>query len=225
VNDLGKKKDKRAQQARQRKKKIFFVVVVSVMALLIAGGVTTYLLLVDEGGVLDNDGTGDDTPIDDDAPDDDTTNGGYNPVHAVGGSDEQYWTRYPSDHVSAGNPVSFPSWVDGYVGSKVLLILVHSQSCAPCIQQGEDMAAIMGEGKYQSSLTYLDLSSDGDDPRASDCFSVLDPEGEKNYIPLTIIIAKNPDGGYVWHSWEGVTGKDNLKTWLDDAIYYQSGGT
>lgn len=217
---MGTKKDKRAkQQARQRKKKIFFVVVVSVMALLIAGGVTTYVLLVDEGGVLDNEGTGDDPS------DDDTTDGGYEPVHAVGGSDEDYWTRYPAKHANAGNAVSFPAWVDGYVGSKVLVILVHSQSCAPCIQQGEDMAAIMGESKYQSGLTYLDLSSDGTDPKASDCFSVLDPEGEQNYIPLTIIIAKNPDGGYVWHSWEGVTGKDNLKTWLDDAIYYQSGGT
>lgn len=217
---MGKKKNKRAkQQARQRKTKIFFLVIFLVMALLIAGGITAFVVLVDDGGVLDSDGNGDDQS------DDDTTNGGYEPVHSIGGSDEQYWTRYPSGHVSAGNAVSFPAWVDGYVGSKVLLILVHSQSCAPCIQQGDDITAIMGESKYASGLTYLDLSSDGTDPKASDCFSVLDPEGEKNYIPLTTIIARNPDGGYVWHSWEGVTGKDNLKTWLDDAIYYQNGGT
>jgi hypothetical protein len=82
----------------------------------------------------------------------------------------------------------------------------------------------MGEGKYSSNIAYLDLSSDGADPKASDCFKVLDPEGSANYIPLTIIIAKNPNGGNLWHSWEGVTGKDNLKTWLDDAISYQKGG-
>lgn len=144
----------------------------------------------------------------------------YTPTHGIGSGPSDFWTVYPSGHVSAGASVAFPSWVTNYVSSKVLLILDHSEGCYPCIQQGDDIKTIMSNSKYSGRVTYLDLLSGSGDPKASECFDVFDPDGKNHYIPLTIIVTKNPSGGYLWHSWEGVTGKSNLETWLNDAIYY-----
>jgi hypothetical protein len=147
----------------------------------------------------------------------------FTPTHFIGRGTDDYWMGYPIQHVSAGQSVAFPSWVTNYVSSKVLLILDHSEGCLPCIQQGDDIKAIMSSSKYSSKVTYLDLLSGSEDPKAAECFDVFDPDGTNHYIPLTIIVTTNPTGGYLWHSWEGVTGKSNLETWLNDAMYYHGG--
>ncbi|MEM3043328.1 MAG: hypothetical protein QXD84_07275 [Thermoplasmata archaeon] len=149
---------------------------------------------------------------------------GYAPRHRPGSGPEDFWTVYPSGHVSAGKPVPFPSWVQEGSASKVLLILVHSEGCAPCIQQQADVAAVMRDATFAASVSYVDLLADGSDQRAQDCFRLFDPEGAQNYIPLTVIVAMDPAGTYFWHSWEGVTGRANLEGWLRDAMHYKTEG-
>ncbi|MEM4729945.1 MAG: hypothetical protein QXH42_09350 [Thermoplasmata archaeon] len=150
--------------------------------------------------------------------------GRYTPKHKSGTGPEHFWTVYPSGHVQAGNSVPFPSWVREESASKVLLILVHSEGCAPCIQQQEDVRALMGDGSLSASVSYIDLLADGSDARAQDCFRVFDPDGMQNYIPLTVVVARDPAGTYFWHSWEGVTGRANLEGWLRDAMHYRAAG-
>ena len=152
------------------------------------------------------------------------TGDGYKPKHRLGTGPEDFWTVYPAGHASAGATVPFPSWVQDESSARVLLVLAHSEGCAPCVQQQKDIQAIMGDPAFQTAVNYIDLLSTGSDSRAQDCFSLLDPEGMQNYIPLTIIVAKDPSGKYVWHSWEGVTGKANLEGWLKDAMYYRING-
>ena len=154
----------------------------------------------------------------------DTGIGVQETVHKPGSGSEDLWTVYPSGHASAGKTVAFPSWVQEESASKVLLVLTHSEGCAPCVQQQGDIRAIMGDPAFQTTVNYIDLLSGGTDQRAQDCFDNLDPEGKENYIPLTIIIARDSSGKYVWHSWEGVTGKANLECWLRDAMYYRNNG-
>lgn len=150
--------------------------------------------------------------------------GGYTPKHKLGTGPEDFWTVYPAGHASSGQQVPFPSWVQEESASKVLLVLAHSEGCAPCVQQQNDIRAIMGDLSFQAAVNYIDLLSGGTDARAQDCFSILDPEGKQNYIPLTVIVAKDPSGKYVWHSWEGVTGKANLEGWLRDAMHFRTNG-
>lgn len=156
------------------------------------------------------------------APDDGGLDGpAYKPIHATGDGEDNYWTAYPSSHRLAGGSVPIPAWAKDEAASGVLLILVHSEGCAPCIQQGADIAKIMNDTRFSPTVKSLDLLSTGTDKRAQDCFSILDPEGSTNYIPLTIIIVRTPQGEYLWHSWEGVTGRANLEGWLKDAMHYR----
>jgi len=154
----------------------------------------------------------------------DTGIGVQETVHNPGSGSEDFWTVYPSGHASEGKTVPFPSWVQGESASKVLLVLTHSEGCSPCVQQQGDIRAIMGDPAFQTTVNYIDLLSGGTDQRAQDCFDILDPEGKENYIPLTTIVARDSSGKYVWHSWEGVTGKANLEGWLKDAMYYRING-
>ena len=149
---------------------------------------------------------------------------GYNPLHAPGKGAEDYWTVYPKMHAKVGQPVPFTSWMKQEASAKALLILVHSEGCAPCIQQGKDIEEIMKDTIFMTSVNSLDLLSGGSDTRADDCFQVFDPDGSQYLIPLTIILVKDPSGKYLWHSWEGVTGKENLEGWLRDAMYYRNAG-
>jgi hypothetical protein len=149
---------------------------------------------------------------------------GYDPKHKLGTGSDDFWTIYPAGHASGGQQVPFPSWVQKESASKVLLVLTHSEGCAPCVQQQNDIRAIMGDPSFQAAVNYLDLLSGGTDARAQDCFNILDPEGMQNSIPLTIIVAKDSSGNYFWHSWEGMTGKANLEGWLRDAMHYRTSG-
>jgi len=152
------------------------------------------------------------------------TEDGFGTIHGIGSSDEDFWTKYPAGHENAGESVSYPTWIREENSSKVLLILVHSKTCSPCKTQSADINDILDDPIYASNVTYLDLLASGSDDRARQSFSAFDPNGKENYIPLTVIVVKHRDGGYLWHSWEGVTGKANLESWLDDALKYRGGG-
>lgn len=169
-----------------------------------------------DGGEVYRPDTGDIPCIDGDGG-----SGSVSTTHAIGSGDADYWTVNPTGHAMAGQFVAHPSWVGAECTDRVLLILDHSEGCMPCVQQTADIKSIMTEQAYSQGVEYVDLLSTGTDPRAQECFAVYDPDGTEHYIPLTIIVVKHKDGRYLWHSWEGVTGKDNLKTWLDDAMTYR----
>jgi hypothetical protein len=147
----------------------------------------------------------------------------YTPVHGLGDTTDDFWTDYPNDHNQAGQSVPFPTWASENASSQVLLVMVHSD-CQPCIQHQKDILQILADPTYNASVDYLDLKSDGTDPRTADCFNTFDPDGHTHNIPLTIIVLRTPDGKYIWHSFEGVTGKANLELWLKDAIHYMHNG-
>ena len=87
----------------------------------------------------------------------DAGNGVKETVHELGSDSEDFWTVYPSGHASEGKTVPFPPWVQDESASKVLLVLTHSEGCAPCVQQQGDIRAIMGDPAFQT------ISSDCED--------------------------------------------------------------
>jgi hypothetical protein len=196
-----------------RTKKAWGMAVTSVIIIIIAAAITGYVVLSPS---LHTNGGQTIPPPPQPPP-------AFTPTYTIGSGANNYWMVYPMQHVSAGQPVAFPSWVTELAASKVLLICDHSIGCTPCDMQTKDIRSIMNNSKFSNGVTHIDLLSTGSDPNAKECFDVFDPDGTNHYIPLTIIVTKNPIGGYLWHSWEGVTGKSNLETWLNDAIYYHGG--
>ena len=138
----------------------------------------------------------------------------------VGTGDGDFWTNYPLDHTSPGGAVDHPQWIRTTVETKVLVILTHSEGCAPCITMTEIFNKVKAE--YGSQLAYYDLLSGTNEPQASETFSAYDPDGEPHYIPLPIIISKGPSGEIIWHSWEGVVYDYEFYSWIDDAISYHN---
>jgi len=116
-----------------------------------------------------------------------------------------------------------PTWVLDLLDDGPLIILTHSQGCAPCINQGNDVKAVMDV--HGARITYLDLLTGGTDQRAADTFIAYDANGGQNYIPLTIILSKvstSEGTKIIWHSTEGATGAQWVESYVKDAIYYHS---
>ncbi len=164
-----------------------------------------------------------DTPEGEENPPPPTSNwlDSYKPEHKTGSSKNDWWTAYPDINPAPGSPVDHPSWVEDVLDDGPLIILDHSEGCAPCVAQTGDIEAVMKY--YQGQITYLDLLSGGDDQRAFDAFDAYDPNGDPPYIPLTIVITRVKDESgtrIVWHSTEGATGQDWIVGYIQDAIYY-----
>ena len=140
---------------------------------------------------------------------------------SVGTGDDNFWTVNPADHTSPGATVNHPQWVRTAVENKVLVILTHSEGCAPCITMTEIFNKV--KAKYGSQLAYYDLLSGTNEPQATETFAAYDPNGEPHYIPLPIIISKGPGSEIIWHSWEGVVYEYEFESWIDDALSYHSG--
>jgi hypothetical protein len=145
----------------------------------------------------------------------------YTPEHKVGTLKNDWWTVYPNINPTSGSPVDHPSWVEDALNDGPLIILDHSEDCAPCVAQTRDIEALMRD--YQGQITYFDILADGSDQRAYDAFDAYDPNGDPPYIPLTVIVTrvKDVDGTrIVWHSSEGATGKDWIEGYVKDSIYH-----
>ena len=145
----------------------------------------------------------------------------YTPEHRVGTLKNDWWTAYPDINPASGSPVDHPSWVEDALNDGPLIILDHSEGCAPCVAQTGDIEAVMRN--FQGDIVYLDILADGSDQRAYDAFDAYDPNGDPQYIPLTVIVTRieDEDGTrIVWHSNEGATGQDWIEGYVKDAIYY-----
>jgi hypothetical protein len=136
----------------------------------------------------------------------------------VGTGAEDFWITYPATHPSSGSAAQHPDWVQSALNSGVVMILDHSEGCAPCIQQGSICQSI---SSANPDITYIDLSSGTDEPEASEGFAAYDPNGGIHYVPLTIVVTRilSPSGGTVigWHAWEGVIDQSSLQGWISDA--------
>lgn len=141
----------------------------------------------------------------------------------VGNGVDDFWIEYPATHPSSGSAVQHPQWVLSALEGGVVMILDHSEGCAPCITQGSICQSI---SSANPDISYIDLSSGTDEPEASEAFAAYDPNGGIHYVPLTIVITwmPSPTGGVAigWHSWEGVIDITSLSSWIADAkSYYQ----
>lgn len=141
----------------------------------------------------------------------------------VGSGPEDFWITYPTTHPSSGGEVQHPDWVLSALNSGVVMILDHSEGCAPCIQQGSICQSISSSNP---DITYIDLSAGTDEPDASEAFAAYDPNGGAHYVPLTIVVTwvQSPSGGVAvgWHAWEGVIDLDSLQSWISDAKSHYS---
>jgi hypothetical protein len=147
----------------------------------------------------------------------------YSPAQGLGTAEADWWTVQPEMSPSSGLDVVHPAWVTDLLDDGPLIILTHSQGCAPCIEQGNDVKAVMDV--HGTRITYLDLLTGGSDQRANDTFDAYDANGDPHYIPLTIVLTKamTPDGTkIVWHATEGATGAQWIESYVKDAIYYHS---
>ncbi|MCU0799243.1 MAG: hypothetical protein MUC62_06175 [Candidatus Thermoplasmatota archaeon] len=185
------------------------LVVIGLIVLLIGAGVYY--------GITSNNGP-DDNGID--VPDSDWLDV-YSPKFRASIYDDDWWTVSPQQSPSSGKQVAHPSWITERIKNGPILVLAHSEGCAPCIQQQEDVVTI--KGIYGSDMQFLDLLS-GSDARATEAFGSYDPNGSPNYIPLTILftLIKDNSGNVriAWHSHEGATGGEWLTNYVKDAIYY-----
>lgn len=147
----------------------------------------------------------------------------YSPAQGLGTAEDDWWTVQPELSPSSGSDVVHPAWVTDLLDDGPLIILTHSQGCAPCIDQGNDVKAVMDV--HGTRITYLDLLTGGSDKRANDTFDAYDANGDPHYIPLTIVLTKavTPEGTkIVWHATEGATGAQWIESYVKDAIYYHS---
>ncbi len=148
----------------------------------------------------------------------------YTITHSIGSGSDEFWTVYPAEHPKSGQNVSHPQWVRNKLEDGPLLILAHSTDCQPCIVQQSDLEAVLPD--YQNQIEYVDLLTDGSDPRAMDVYNVYYPRGGQWYIPLTVLISQTTVQGEtrtIWHSKVSTTGKDWLRTYIEDAIAYYEG--
>lgn len=141
----------------------------------------------------------------------------------VGTGADDFWITYPTSHPSNGATVQHPEWALSAIDSGVVMILDHSEGCAPCIQMGTICRSV---SSANPDITYIDLSSGTDEPDASEGFAAYDPNGGVHYVPLTIVVTKvqSPSGGTVigWHAWEGVIDESSLQSWIADAKSHYS---
>jgi hypothetical protein len=138
----------------------------------------------------------------------------------VGSGADDWWISYPVKSTAAGTEVNHSSWVLDALKEKPVVIYVH-MDCTTCKPQTEALDAIVKElGK---NFTYFDLAGDGSEAMANDAV-VYDPDGGVAYVPLTVILTLAPDSEgkvqVVWHSTEEATGKDWIRDYAQDAIYY-----
>lgn len=153
----------------------------------------------------------------------------YTPSHGIGSGSDEFTVEYGSEYTMAGTAVLHPSWISEKLSSKPVFILVHSTSCAPCIQQGNDAQTV--KTKYGSDFEFVDVYTDDQSPEnqevVSQIYSIYYDPAYPQSIPLTIIMTKVQRIGVEigWQSYVGATGYDTLEGWVKDSIYYYKQST
>ena len=184
-----------------------FVAVIVVIILLIAGAAYMYFQSPEDEG-----------PDINDDPDWLQT---YNPAFRRGSSNNDWWIEYPRQNPRWGEMPMHPPWLIDPLRRGPVIVFAHSDNCAPCIEQERDIKAVLPN--YKGQITLVDMMS-GVDPRAGEVFREFDPNGDPNYIPLTIVftLLKDADGEVMiaWHGSEGATGREWLNAYIRDSIYY-----
>lgn len=139
---------------------------------------------------------------------------------SVGSGPDDWWTAYPDRHPDAGSQVPHPRWVLDILRDRPLLILDHSTNCKACTDQEEAADAVLED--YGDDIAFENLIVNVGDFRAEGLFDVYDPDGGKQYIPLTIVLTlvEGSDGKVVvaWHSVEDATSVEWLRSLVRDAI-------
>ncbi len=138
-----------------------------------------------------------------------TAGGSAATLRSIGTGQNDFWSA----------TTAHPSWAVTAVQARPVLILTHTEGCAPC----ETMIGICGDvsSDYSGQITYYDLTSGINEPQATDCFTAYDPV-PPNYVPLTTVLTLGPNSQIIWHSWEGVIDEATLSSWIDDAISYHN---
>jgi len=147
----------------------------------------------------------------------------YTPAHTVGTGKDDWWTAYPDQHSDSGATVDHPDWVIDALRKKPLLILVHSSTCKPCVQQIANLKAPLAD--WGSSLDYYDVLAEGESiQKAIDILSVYDPKGGASYVPTTIFmtLVKGTDNKVqvAWHSQIDSMSTDQIEGYIKDSVYY-----
>ncbi len=146
----------------------------------------------------------------------------YQPQYDLGSGEENWWIDNPEIHPEPGSSVDHPQYVLDSLKNKPVVIFAHSEDCAPCIQQQEDIEPVLDE--YGAEVVYYDLMADGSDPKAMEAYDAYDSNGDPAYIPLTSMVTlvedNNGDVQVTWHSTEGATGEQWIRDYMKDAIYY-----
>ncbi|UCG71048.1 MAG: hypothetical protein JSV09_08645 [Thermoplasmata archaeon] len=145
----------------------------------------------------------------------------YSPQYSQGSGDDDWWIDYPDQHPDSDSAVNHTGWVLDSLTNKPVIILIHSE-CYTCNVQYQDMQSVLEE--YREEVVYYDLPANGSDDRAYEVFNVYDPDNEQSYIPLTVFVTLIEDGSgnvkVAWHSAEGATGEDWIRSFMKDSIYY-----
>jgi hypothetical protein len=130
----------------------------------------------------------------------------------MGDGETEFWVAYPASHPSAGAPVSHSSWVLDALEGGAVMILSHSELCIPCKNMVKYCENVYDD--HDGDIAYFDLLHGTDEPRASGTLSTYDPDGEPNYVPMTVVLTKTKasDGSVeiAWHSWEGEVSENVL---------------
>jgi len=226
-----RKKEKKPGITRGTKKKIFLGTVIVIIILVIAVPVTILKVLDEDSSSITSEGSNNNNnptnpinPIDPDIePSDPIPNTA--PFNNAGIGSDDWWIKYPSQHPSSGSIVDHPDCAFNPLSSKPVVIFAHSEGCAPCEKQGEDMEKVLNEiGKDNVKFYDLITPNPDPDPCINKVFDAYDPNAEQSFIPLTVIVTLIKDNSgdvqIAWHSSEGATGEDWLREYIKDAIYY-----
>lgn len=156
---------------------------------------------------------------------------GYEPAHALGTGEDDWWIRYPDQNMNADQPVGHPLWLLNALKSGPVLILDHTKYCRPCVKLLADVKMVMAN--VSTVMTYYDLDAEGSDKRARNIMDVYSPTGiSENRVPLLVVVTlirdRNGQVKVAWHSNAGLPVDSNgndlgeimVSSYLQDAIYY-----
>lgn len=142
------------------------------------------------------------------------------PSHAVGSSPDNWWIKYPNQHLNAGSAVDHPFWALDALKEKPVIMLVHQNGCHACALQEAEIGKVL-EG-LGGDVAYIDILVNDDLEKGWTALQVYDPSGEPKFVPLTVFLTltPGPDGNVTvaWHSVVDYKTEGWVRSYLNDAI-------